>query len=98
MGLFTITKVINPVTVMLKLPPLLRQIHPVFHSSLLKAIGQVASTSPPGSVNGNEYKIEEILDSKVTRGQLKYLIKWKGYPYEEASWVNKDNVQAPRLI
>lgn len=37
-GPFTVTKVINPVPVALKLPPLLGKVHPVFHSILLKPV------------------------------------------------------------
>jgi hypothetical protein len=28
---------------------------------------------------GEEYIIEEVMDSKLSRGKLKYLIKWGGY-------------------
>ncbi|ETE66343.1 Sperm-associated antigen 16 protein, partial [Ophiophagus hannah] len=36
MGPFPITRMVNPVTVELKLPKTLRRIHPIFHCSLLK--------------------------------------------------------------
>jgi Chromo (CHRromatin Organisation MOdifier) domain len=26
-----------------------------------------------------EYEIEEVLDSKLVRGTLKYLVEWRGY-------------------
>lgn len=38
---FPITKVIKPVTVVLKLPPLLGEVHSAFHSSLLKPVDSV---------------------------------------------------------
>lgn len=45
----------------------------------------------------NQYEIDEILDFKIYRGKIKYLVQWKGYPYEEASWVPKDNINATRF-
>lgn len=42
-----ITKVINPVMVALKLPPLLGKIHPVFHSNLLKSVEVIWVICPP---------------------------------------------------
>ncbi|XP_060549443.1 uncharacterized protein LOC117670025 isoform X2 [Pantherophis guttatus] len=104
-GPFPIIKIINPVTVQLQLPRLLGKIHPVFHSSLLKPV--VGSTlrptprEPPGPlvVGGQtHYEVQRILDSRWHRGRLQYLIKWKGYPLSEASWVKSANIQADRLI
>ena len=30
--------------------------------------------------------------------RLQFLIKWKGYGYEENSWENESDIQAPDLI
>lgn len=98
LGPFRVTKVINPVTVRLHLPPLLGKIHPVFHVSLLKLVEHPPSDSRPGPVYQGEYEIEDILDSKLKRGRVKYLVKWKGYSYEESSWVHDYNITAPRLL
>lgn len=98
LGPFTITKVINPVTVELKLPPLLGKVHPVFHSSLLKPVDSVRDPlEHPGPLVGDQYEIVDILDSKLSRGRLKYLVQWKGYPLEEASWVPVENLKVNRL-
>lgn len=93
------TKIINPVTVALKLPPLLGKIHPVFHSSLLKPVTTVQdSPNRPGPVTEDHYEIGKILDSKMSRRRLRYLVRWKGYPYEEAPWVPANDVTAKRLL
>jgi hypothetical protein len=40
----------------------------------------------PDVVNQDlEYEVDQILDSKMVRGELKYLVKWKGYKNEENS-------------
>ena len=32
------------------------------------------------------YEIEKILDKKIENDQVKYKVKWKGYPISEATW------------
>jgi len=44
------------------------------------------------------YEVEKILDSRLYRGKLQYLVKWKGFGYEENSWANENDVFAPRLV
>jgi hypothetical protein len=41
---------------------------------------------PPIIVDGEEeFEVEEILDSRLHRGNVQYLMKWKGYP-EAHNW------------
>lgn len=75
----------------LLLPPRYRQLHPVFHVSLLEPHRDSArTTNPPEGilVNDNiEYEVEEIrMDKKNGRGPKSYLVKWKGYSDEECTW------------
>ena len=46
---------------------------------------------PPEIVDGEEehYKVKEVLQSRPTPNQkgIQYLIKWKGYPSSENSWL-----------
>jgi hypothetical protein len=52
---------------------------------------------PPELVDGEEeYEVEEILDSKMFRGRLRFLIKWKGYGREHNSWEYATEVHAPK--
>jgi len=54
---------------------------------------------PPELVDGEEeYEVEEILDSKMFRGRLRFLIKWKGYSKEHDSWEYATEVHAPKLV
>ena len=57
----------------------------VFHVSLLEPAvrnplaGQKQPAPPPIIVNDNvEFEVEEILDSKLVRNCLKYLVRWVG--------------------
>ncbi|CAJ0964854.1 unnamed protein product [Ranitomeya imitator] len=61
----------------------------------------VPSVEPPAPVlvEGElEYIVEKILDSRVSRRKLQYLVKWKGYAQEDNSWVFASDVHAPDLV
>ncbi|KAF8750509.1 hypothetical protein RHS01_09319 [Rhizoctonia solani] len=75
----------------LKLPETLK-IHDVFYVGLLSKAHESPSQPfperlPPETIEGEEeYKVEQIIDSKRQRGKWFYLIKWKGYGPEDNSW------------
>ena len=78
----------------LELPPDIKIYH-VFHISLLNPTaedpypGQHIPLLPPVEVDGDqEWHIEEVFDSKMIQGRLKYLVKWIGY---EADWQPAEN-------
>ena len=74
-------------------------IHPVFHISMLepsapnKFLNQTETLPLPVIIDGEtEFKISEILDSKINnhrKCRLQYLVKWSGYEgtNEETSWI-----------
>jgi len=52
---------------------------------------------PAPIVIGGEqhYEVESILDSRLKARRLEFLVSWKGYGYEENSWVSEHDVSAP---
>jgi hypothetical protein len=85
------------------------KIHPVFHNFLLKPYHKTKEHGPnykkptPEIVNNEEghYKIETILMARPTRNKksTQYLIKWKGYPASENSWLpEKELTNAKELL
>lgn len=53
----------------------------------------------PELVDGEEeWEVEEVLDSRLLRGKLKYLVKWKGFGREDNSWEAAADVHAAELI
>jgi len=101
LGPFRIVRVVedSKMAFELELPPQWR-IHPVFYVSLLDPYransieGRRQMTPPPSEVVGGEleYEVSEILDSKIARGKLLYLVDWKGYGPEERTWEPAENV------
>jgi hypothetical protein len=77
------------------------KVHPVFNTVRLRPYhkdtipGRVAPPRPAPVVEGDqpEWEVEYIKDSRLRRGKLQYLIKWKGYPQEESTWEPVDNLQ-----
>jgi hypothetical protein len=75
------------------------KIHPIFYNSLLKLYYETKKHGPnhekptPEIVNDEEghYKINSILMAWPTRNKrsTQYLIKWKGYPVLENSWLSE---------
>ena len=105
MGPFRITEVIGQQAYRLALPEDWK-IHPVFHVSLLKnwrtANLQEDQPLPADVVPDVEepyYEIEKILrwrKVKINKKIIKqYLVLWKGYPVEEASWVQASQFSHP---
>ena len=46
----------------------------------------------PVDVDGElEYEVDEILDSRIFRKKLQYLVSWKGYDISEQSWELVEN-------
>jgi chromatin segregation and condensation protein Rec8/ScpA/Scc1 (kleisin family) len=79
----------------------------VFHVDLLiphhetDAYGETYSQPPPELIDGEEeYEVEEIITDRYDKRRRKrqFLVKWKGYPVSENSWVNEKDLHAPELL
>ena len=84
------------------------KIHPVFHVSLLKdwrtASLQEDQPIPSDAPEVEEpyYEIEKIIRwRKVKRNKKiikEYLVLWKGFPIEEATWIIPDQLVRPQRL
>ncbi|KAI2651157.1 Transposon Ty3-I Gag-Pol polyprotein [Labeo rohita] len=108
-GPFTVTKIISPVAVRLKLPPgefiPYRRIHPVFHVSKLKPVFHSTFNPPalvphpPRLVDGEPvYSAKHILDFRRRGRGFQHLVDWEGYGPEERSWVPARDILDHSLI
>ncbi|MBW0533952.1 hypothetical protein O181_073667 [Austropuccinia psidii MF-1] len=70
----------------LKFPLQWESVHPVFHVSLLEPVKQSSIQNcnqlPPQPAlveEKEEWEVAQVLDSKLKRGKLWYLVEWKGF-------------------
>jgi len=78
----------------LVLPPPMRRLHPVFNVMKLSPApddpiaGRHRNPPPPLElIDGEEeYIVEKILNSRMFRWKLQYLVKWEGYRIEGNTW------------
>ena len=45
-----------------------------------------------------EYEVEKILDSRIFRGKVKYLVHWKSYGVEEDKWQPTQDVRGSKQL
>ena len=105
-GPFPIKERISEVVYCLALPPSMI-IHDTFHIDLLMpyqetaAYGKPYLRPPPETIDGEEeYEVEDILMHQKSgcNQKLQYLVKWKGYPSSENSWVDSKDLHAPEIL
>ena len=78
----------------------MRRLHPVFNVVKLspapddRIVGRRQNPPPPLElVDGEEeYIVEEILNSRMFRRKLQYLVKWEGYGIEGNTWEYSENL------
>ena len=107
-GPYRVKRVVSRVAYELELPASVR-IYPVVHVSQLRAYVDGGATFPsrecvlrpePELLDTGEpaWEVEEVLDKRVrsVRGRrvTDYLVLWKGYPLEEATWEPASNLRA----
>ncbi|GBG59472.1 hypothetical protein CBR_g38496 [Chara braunii] len=102
----------SPVSFRVKLPDYLRQarVHDVYHVSLLRPYrrsserfaGCLYERPPPIMVDGHEeFVVSDIVSRRVTDNtppRIEYLVRWKGYPDEEATWEPLEHLQHARML
>ena len=97
---------VMPNAVELKLPKMLR-IHPVVNISRVKPyLGPLPGqpVSHPGPIlvtedHDKEYEVDTVVDSRIYKGKLQYLVHWKGYNESERTWEPVSNLKnSPEIV
>jgi len=104
LGPFRMNKQVNEVAYKLDLPSS-KKIHPVFHVSLLEPYRELTiprrlwAPPPPIKINGEEeFEFSKIIDSRINRRRLEYLVHWQGYEVSERTWEPAANLaNAPKM-
>src|SRR5260370_1890448 len=105
-GPFTITKVISPTAIKLRLSTQEKNIHPVvsissIHPYMLDDIAKCLQPPQPGPVIINdqeEYEVKEVLDSRFRWGTLWYLVKFIGSSHSANMWRPRSRGQRPAAV
>ena len=91
-GPFEVLQQTSPVSFKLRLPAQ-SNLFPIFHANLLLPAtdvdmhGKKRQALPAVSIEDNTYEVESILAKRRTNGgKVEYLVHWKSYLYEEATW------------
>jgi len=91
----------------LALPLSMKRLHPVFNVVKLTPapddpiLGRHQPPPPPPELieGEDEYIVEKILDSRMFRRKLQYLVQWEGYGVEHNSWEYSESVaNAPAKV
>ncbi|MBW0489973.1 hypothetical protein O181_029688 [Austropuccinia psidii MF-1] len=108
LGPIPILKKVSTHAYHLKLPCQWKSIHPVFHISLLEPVKTSTIPNrheepPPPIIIEEEEEWEDfqILDSKLKRGKLWYLVEWKGFSQDSeiSTWEPTENLKnCPELV
>ena len=104
-GPFEVLEKVGKVAYRIKLPHKLRLLHSVFHVSKLTRYHatDLFSSRPPQlirpppdseiKIDGQDaWEVEEIIDKRVRKKKIEYLVKWKDYPSYDNSWEPIDNL------
>src|SRR5258705_2078976 len=103
---FTVMKVISPAAIKLCLSAWEKNIHPVVSVSIVHPyipdeIVECLQPLQPGPImvdNQEEYKVEEILDSRFRWGKLWYLVKFVRWSHSDNMWLPHVEVHAPAAV
>lgn len=86
----------------LKLTPRYRGLHPVFHVSMLEpyyTAGRNIVTLDPVQVGEDiEYVVERIMDERIRGRARQYLVHWKGWALEEATWEPREHIEDAQAL
>ena len=102
-GPFEIVKVVSPNVVKLKLPASFK-IHDVINVSRVRPYkspveGQRVTPPEAVEVEGTpEYEVEGVLNSRLKRGKLEYLVKWSGYTDDYNTWEPESNLDNSKEV
>eukprot|EP01119_Soliformovum_irregulare_P023243 TRINITY_DN809_c0_g1_i2.p1 TRINITY_DN809_c0_g1~~TRINITY_DN809_c0_g1_i2.p1 ORF type:complete len:516 (-),score=111.82 TRINITY_DN809_c0_g1_i2:71-1618(-) len=64
----------------------------------IKRMEGITYLDPKEEINEGLFVIESIVDSRTQNDKLEYLLKWEGYPQNEATWEKAEDFACPGLV
>jgi hypothetical protein len=91
---YTINESINKISYKLNFSSIMKNIHDVFHVSLLKLANEKNDETSLfiWIKNKKQWKIEEIVDKRVKKNRTSYLIKWLEYSHSNNEWMKEKDM------
>jgi hypothetical protein len=92
--LYTINESINKISYKFNFSSIMKDIHDVFHVSLLKLANEKndETSSFIWVENEKQWKIEKIVNKRVRKNRTSYLIKWLEYSHSNNEWMKEKNM------
>jgi hypothetical protein len=92
--LYTISESINKISYKLNFSSIMKNIHDVFHVSLLKFANEKDDETSffIWIKEEKQWKIEEIVDKRVKKNRTSYLIKWLEYSHSNNEWIKEEDM------
>ena len=88
-GPFVVENLVGKTALKLKLPKNV-SLHPTVHYSICRHYKERDNLfrAPPPLLVGDdlEYEVEKILDHKLYKNSIQFLVLWKGHPRDDATW------------
>jgi len=99
LGPYEVVEIVSPSAIKLKLPVSWRK-HPVVNVSEVRLWkkptieGQRAVPPAPVEVEGKqEFAVEAIIDARLKRGNLEFLVQWEGFTPDHNTWELASHVE-----
>jgi hypothetical protein len=97
---YTVNESINKISYKLNLSSIMKNIHDVFHVSLLTFANDKndETSSLIWVENEKQWEIEKIVDRRVKNSKTSYLIKWLEYSHSNNEWVKEEHMSNVKKI
>ncbi|CAO1439435.1 unnamed protein product, partial [Diamesa serratosioi] len=82
----------------LNCPKLIKEYRDRTEEALIKAEQLKLAAKEKAKNRNNEFEVEMIIDHKIRKGILSYLVRWLGWDAKDDTWIPEDQLNCPDLV